>query len=232
MYKTWWAYLIYGFTVSCIVYAIVINIRTRFEKTKRKLQLEKERKLWEKQKELDEARLKIAKEKLHAEAISLHHKEVMLQKEEEKERKIIEGKNNELVFLTVHITQKNELLSKIKTQIGKTIKECNEDPLREDLEKVVGVIQKGLHSGREWDKFREHFDVVHGGFLQRLQQQYPELKTSSLKLCAYIKMRLSSKQIGILMNTSPRSVIKARYRLRSTLNLDKDEKLDEYLNGF
>jgi|GEM_PF-5422375 len=231
-YKTWWATLIYCFTVSCVIYATAIYIRRKFERTKRKLQLEKERKLWEKQKELDEARLKIEKERLHAESITLHHKEVMLQKEEEKERKIIEGKNNELVFLTIHITQKNELLSRIKNQIGKTIKECNEESLREDLEQVVAVIQKGLHSGREWEKFREHFDVVHGGFLKRLQQQYPDLKTSSLKLCAYIKMRLSSKQIAILMNTSPRSVIKARYRLRSRLNLDKDERLDEYLNMF
>ncbi|HYC84765.1 MAG TPA: hypothetical protein VEB86_06060, partial [Chryseosolibacter sp.] len=231
-YKTWWAYLIYCVTVSCIIYATVIYVRREFERTKRKLQLEKERKLWEKQKELDEARLKIEKEKLHAESITLHHKEVMLQKEEEKERKLIEGKNNELMFLTIHITQKNELLSRIKNQIGKTIKECNEESLREDLEEVVAVIQKGLHSGREWEKFREHFDVVHGGFLKRLQHQYPDLKTSSLKLCAYIKMRLSSKQIAILMNTSPRSVIKARYRLRSRLSLDKDEGLDEYLNRF
>jgi DNA-binding CsgD family transcriptional regulator len=66
--------------------------------------------------------------------------------------------------------------------------------------------------------------------MDKLQQKFPDLSVSSLKLCAFIRMKLSSKQISILLNTEPNSVIKARYRLRLKFGLEKDTGLEEFLN--
>jgi hypothetical protein len=90
---------------------------------------------------------------------------------------------------------------------------------------------KSVNSKAEWEKFSDHFDSVHEGFLKKLKQLHPDLSTSTLKLCALIRMRLSSKQIATMMNTAPDSVLKARYRLRMKFNLDKDTGLEEYLNS-
>ena len=249
-HRTVYAYAAYFLAAIFIVHFIIKKVNKHLEKEKKKIEAEKQRKLWEQQKEWEEAALKkekllmlLRQQKLEAEAEALHQKELLLAQEKEKEMKILEiqkekfeadiiNKNNELTSLTVHITQKNELLNKIKSSINKSAKESSDPGTFKSLSQVQALIEKGLNSSKEWEKFKEHFDNVHEGFLKRLQQDYPDLKPSSLKLCAYLKMRLSSKQISVLMNTAPDSVIKARYRLRMKFSLNKETGLEEFLNNY
>jgi hypothetical protein len=141
-------------------------------------------------------------------------------------------KNQELSSLTLHITQKNETFSKVKGQINKIIRQASDQSTKESLVHLEMMIQKGMNSSKEWEKFKAYFDDVHDNTLKRLKEHYPDLKTSSLKLCAYLKMGLSSKQISILMNTTSESVVKARYRLRARLNLGKGQNLTDFLSNF
>ncbi len=247
-YRTWYAYLIYIILLFAITKTAIKYLKRWLDKEKKKIELEKERKIREQQLEWEEARIKndkifvkLQQEKLEIEALNLSKKEELLNVKKEKEREIFEmqqeklqaditSKNNELTSLTIHITQKNEVLSKIKTSLNKAIKESEETNTRNHLSQIEQLIEKNLNSHKEWEKFSEHFDVVHEDFLKKLQKKYPDLKANSLKLCAYIKMKLSSKQIAVLMNTEPESVIKARYRLRIKFNLTKEVSLEEFLN--
>lgn len=236
--------------VSLFVYYGLIQTQKWLLAEKRKLELDKQRKLREKQKEWEEAALKkenelmkLQQEKLEIEATNLHQQQLLLEQKKETERELFAiqqtnleanllAKNNELTSLTIHIAQKNEVLSKIKNSLNKTIRDTAEEETRKDLHQIEQVIEKNLNSNKEWEKFCEHFDLVHEGFLKKLQHNYPDLKASSLKLCAYIKMRLTSKQIAVLLNTEPESVIKARYRLRLKFNLQKELSLEEFLNQY
>lgn len=249
-YRTWIAYVIYLLMVSLFVYYGLIQTQKWLLAEKRKLELDKQRKLREKQKEWEEAALKkenelmkLQQEKLEIEATNLHQQQLLLEQKKETERELFAiqqtnleanllAKNNELTSLTIHIAQKNEVLSKIKNSLNKTIRDTAEEETRKDLHQIEQVIEKNLNSNKEWEKFCEHFDLVHEGFLKKLQHNYPDLKASSLKLCAYIKMRLTSKQIAVLLNTESESVIKARYRLRLKFNLQKELSLEEFLNQY
>ncbi len=83
-----------------------------------------------------------------------------------------------------------------------------------------------------WEHFAHHFDKVHTDFLVLLKNRYPNLTASELKLCAYLRMNLSSKEIAQLMNISIRGVEIGRYRLRKKLGISKDTNLFEFLlNG-
>jgi ligand-binding sensor domain-containing protein len=247
-YRNKYAYLLYLILFISINYTIIKYLKKWHNKEKRKVELEKERNIREEQIKWEEAKLedeksiiKLKQEKLDIEAINLSKKEELLNIAKEKEREIFEiqqekletdisSKNNELTSLTIHITQKNEVLSNIKSSLHKAIKESSEKTTQINLSQIEHLIEKNLNSQKEWEKFSEHFDVVHEDFLKKLQKKYPDLKANSLRLCAYVKMKLSSKQISVLMNTEPESVTKARYRLRIKFNLVKEISLEEFLN--
>jgi DNA-binding CsgD family transcriptional regulator len=81
----------------------------------------------------------------------------------------------------------------------------------------------------EWDNFAQHFDKVHGNFLTVLKNRYPVLTPNELKLSAYLRMNLSSKEVAQLMNISVRGVEISRYRLRKKLQLPTEVNLFDFL---
>lgn len=85
--------------------------------------------------------------------------------------------------------------------------------------------------GDYWDQFVGHFIQVAPHFFEELKQRFPDLTPNEIKLCAYIRIGMSSKQIAQMLNLSPESVNKNRYRLRKKLGLEKDTVLDEIIAG-
>lgn len=81
----------------------------------------------------------------------------------------------------------------------------------------------------EWKQFSIHFNNVHSNFLITLKEVYPELNAHEMKLCAYLRMNLSSKEIAQLMSISVRGVEISRYRLRKKLKLQPNEDLFGFL---
>jgi hypothetical protein len=130
------------------------------------------------------------------------------------------------------MSQKNELLGKINLYIQQLISNTSNASIQPDLLKVQRIVEKGLNSEQDWKQFKIHFENVHEDFFKRLQKDFPNLKPNTLKLCAFLKMRLSTKQISVLTNTAPDSIIKARYRLRKKLNISKSTHLEEFLNRY
>ena len=77
--------------------------------------------------------------------------------------------------------------------------------------------------------FAQHFDKVHSDFIVKLKEKHSNISNNELKLCAYLRMNLSTKEIAQLMNISVRGVEISRYRLRKKLNLATDTNLFDYL---
>ena len=78
--------------------------------------------------------------------------------------------------------------------------------------------------------FEENFNLVYDNFTQKLMEQFPDLKKNDLKLCVYLRMGLSSKEMASLLNTSVRSIETARYRLRKKLNIGSGDNLLEFIS--
>ena len=85
---------------------------------------------------------------------------------------------------------------------------------------------------RDWEQFALHFDKTHSDFLKALKERYPNLSANELKLCAYLLMNLSSKEIAQLMNISVRGVEISRYRLRKKLTIATEISLFDFLMEF
>ena len=91
-------------------------------------------------------------------------------------------------------------------------------------------IDTNMQSDDLLKRFEEQFDLVHNNFMAKLSEKHPDLSINERKMCAFLKMNLSSKEIAPLLNLSVRGVETLRYRLRKKIYLEREENLLEYLN--
>jgi DNA-binding CsgD family transcriptional regulator len=109
------------------------------------------------------------------------------------------------------------------------LKKIDNDHVSGEFKKLLKILGEDNKIDDNWEHFAHHFDKVHTDFLVVLKNRYPGLTANELKLCAYLRMNLSSKEIAQLMNISIRGVEIGRYRLRKKLGISKDINLFEFL---
>jgi ligand-binding sensor domain-containing protein/DNA-binding CsgD family transcriptional regulator len=144
----------------------------------------------------------------------------------------IKKKNSELASSTLNNIKKNELLTRLITDIENIDENVLNSSLHSPIKKVLNKINKHLIDKEDWLAFELHFRNAHAAFFDKLREKHPELSSNEIKLSAYLKLNLSSKEIASLMNISIRSVEQGRWRLRKKLDLPKDSSLVLYIQSF
>ncbi len=165
--------------------------------------------------ETKEAEFKKEVEKSEGEIIKLRN---------EKLQADIKHRNSQLAALTMHLVQKSEILMKIKGDLKNLIPEVPSD-MRKKVEHISKAIEADIQLDNNWEQFELYFDQVHENFFKRLRQSFPSLTPKDQKLCAYLRMNLTTKEIAPLLNISVRGVEISRYRLRKKLGLGSEENL-------
>lgn len=141
----------------------------------------------------------------------------------------INHKNSELASSAMHLVKKGELVSKMKTELAHVMKSITNPQAEAELRKMIRSISEDDNMDQEWENFTIHFDKVHSHFVTDLKEKHPGLSNNEVKLCAYLRMNLSTKEIAQLMNISVRGVEVSRYRLRKKLELTTETNLFDYL---
>lgn len=141
----------------------------------------------------------------------------------------VEFKNKELATTTMHLVQRGKLLSKIGDELLPLVQQSANTNTANDVKKVIRLLNEAKKLDNDWDQFAIHFDHVHNNFLSKLKDKYPNLSPNDLKLCAYLKLNLSSKEIAQLLNITSRAVEVSRYRLRKKLGLKPEVNLFDFL---
>lgn len=134
----------------------------------------------------------------------------------------IKNKNRELAISTMSLIKKNEFLNNIKDKLKR-------DNNNENTRSVIKLINKNLNNTDDWKFFEEAFNNADKDFLKKIKSTHPELTPNDLRLCAYLRLNLSSKEIAPLLNISPKSVEVKRYRLRKKMNLNHETSLTNYI---
>ncbi|WP_281613199.1 triple tyrosine motif-containing protein [Flammeovirga sp. SubArs3] len=169
--------------------------------------------------------------------IQLENKDIEIQRLKEKQlEQDLDHKNKELALSTVHLTQRNELLNSLKSDLQRILEKINKGNFSkvrtyDALELIINRIGKDINDEKEWSRFEDHFNLLHSDFFKILKKRHPDLNTQELKICAYIRMNLSSKEMASAMNISLRGVETSRYRLRKKLGLDRHESLTEFIEN-
>ncbi len=136
-------------------------------------------------------------------------------------------RNTELENFALHIVQKNDFLQDIKSKFKK-LRVNASDKNAEEIKDLNLKINQALRLNKELEKFRERVDDVNSHFFNLLSENYPKLTEKEKRLCALLKLNLSSKEIASLNNISEGAVTMARYRLRKKIALTTDESLAEF----
>ena len=97
------------------------------------------------------------------------------------------------------------------------------------IKPVIRFIDKNLNNTDDWKFFQEAFNNADKDFLKKIKSRHSSLTPNDLKLCAYLRLNLSSKEIAPLLNISPKSVEVKRYRLRKKMDLPHDYSLTNYI---
>lgn len=151
----------------------------------------------------------------------------LIQKKQELEVKqaqeLLELKNRELAASSLKLIEKDEILATLKEKLSKGNGEIKADALR----KIVRSISHS--NAQNWEEFEARFISVNKGFYERLNKNHPKLSRGEQKLCALVKLNLSSKEMSKLLGISIESVHTNRYRLRKKLKLERETSLTEFI---
>ena len=138
-------------------------------------------------------------------------------------QKVVESKNRELAISTMSLIKKNEFLNRLKQEIKET------KPPQNAIKRVLHLIDKNINNTDDWKFFEEAFNNADKDFLKKVKSKHPSLTANDLKLCAYLRLNLTSKEIAPLFNISVKSVEVKRYRLRKKMGLDRNASLTNYI---
>ena len=156
------------------------------------------------------------------ELIEIEKKQALMAVENNKLQNDIESKNRELAVSTMSMIKKNQFLSKIKSDLKKS-------ESGDKIFSVIKMIDRNLNNKDDWKFFEEAFNNADKDFLKKVKSTHPSLTNNDLRLCAYLRLNLSSKDIAPLLNISLSSVEIKRYRLRKKMQLTHNEGLTDHL---
>jgi len=210
-YQTTWAFIIYILFLAGLVYFIFRWQKNKFILQQSKYEQEQKKLLY-----IHE----LERNKKESELVTLRNEKLEAE---------INFKNSELASSAMHLVKKGELLTKIRAELTHVMKGLDNPQILSELKKMIKSLSDDENIDNEWQSFAKHFDNVHSDFVKELKIKHPAITPNELKLCAYLRMNLSTKEIAQLMNISVRGVEISRYRLRKRLGISSEVNLFDYL---
>jgi DNA-binding CsgD family transcriptional regulator len=140
----------------------------------------------------------------------------------------LESRKKETAAQLLYLEQKNNLIKNIATDLKAIV------PLAvpENKKKILDSIRKleKAHYANNWSEFEVLFRDIHSDFYTRLNRKFPDLTPNEQKLCAFILMNMSTKDIAGITFQNYEAIRTARHRLRKKLNVESDQHLLSFLS--
>jgi len=141
----------------------------------------------------------------------------------------LDHKSYELTLTMRYLIRQNEIMTELNEQIIQLKEQSSKFP-QKFVREMERIIKTGLNTQtEEWKNALNSLKLSQQGFNRRMLEKYPALTPNDLRLCSYLRMNFTTKEIAKLLNISGRAVEIARYRLRRKLNLNANFNLTEFL---
>ncbi|PWJ44652.1 tetratricopeptide repeat protein [Sediminitomix flava] len=151
-----------------------------------------------------------------------------LEKDLELKKQDLDVKNKELASSVLFLLKKNELLSNVSERLL-NLKNKMKPENHKMIQKIIFDLQDGTNDD-VWNEFELRFQQVHEDYYLKLKECAPDLSPGEIKICTFLKLNMSSKEISAITHQSVKSIEVARTRIRKKLNLtNKNVNLVTYL---
>ncbi len=156
-------------------------------------------------------------------------KELRYNKEKQLLETSLQAKSTELAGQALRLANQRSLISDVNGLFAHL--EANEEnkKLKKKFEKTFSEYS---YNKSEWQNFELNIQEIHQDFIKRLSEQFPQLTAKDLKLCVFLRMNLSTKEIAPLMHLNYRSVELQRYRLRKKMDISSEMNLNKFMISF
>ncbi len=184
------------------------------------------------------ARLKQAKEKTVMIAIVglligiiivvillLNRKKILLRNKQLGEKALaaeLETRNRELASNVITMMKKNEIYAELVKKLANVRENAVKTETKDTISGIIKDIEKTIDNDSK-EEFVTRFKQVHSEFYDKLLESYPNLTANEIRLCAYLKLNMSTKDICALTGQSERSIVIARYRLRRKMGFESGD---------
>jgi ligand-binding sensor domain-containing protein/DNA-binding CsgD family transcriptional regulator len=214
-YRSKSAYILYGVIFLLALFLFVKFMLYRINRAKQKEE-QRHKEEMQHQQELSQRQALIAEKEI----IKLRNDKLRAEKKHQ---------HKELANQTIGLVNKNKLLINISEELQFIHNLIKNDSAKAKIHSLKKSIRKEIDNKQQNKIFETHFDEVHGEFFNRLKEKYPVLSPNDLRLCAFIKMNISTKEIATILNISYRGAEISRYRLRKKLELSRETNLSTFL---
>ena len=150
------------------------------------------------------------------------------EKERENVQIELEHSKKELTNFACYVRSKNELIEKIKSMIKESYKEAKPD-VKAQLKTINAFITQYQNKEDNLGSLITEIDRINAEFVVRLTEAHPDLSKNEKQLASLLRIDFTTKEIALLVGSTPKTVNMARYRLRKKLGLETDEGLNEYM---
>jgi hypothetical protein len=208
-YKSTMASIFYLLCLAGAIYMLNYYHRKKLARQKRKYE--------EKQEQL---------RVLHQLELEKNEKEI-IRLQNEKLASEVSFKNRELADTTMHLVERSDALVKVKETLHRLYKY---DSSNSDLKRAIHLMNDIERNDSDWERFSASFDQINNDFLKKIKAKFPSLTHNDQKLCAYLQLNMTSKEIAQLLNISIRGVEISRYRLRKKLGVPTELSINDFLN--
>lgn len=217
-YRTGWAYTLYTLGIFALLFSGFMLLDRKYKHERQAMAIQQEEELSRKDNEL--------------ESLAQKTQEEITRLQNEKLEAEIRHMNKELGTSTVLMLNKNEFISSVKDNLKSLALKSGNEEIAKELSRIAHHIEGNISSDADWEHFQVYFDKVHGDFTRKFRTAYPNLSPQEMRLSAYLRMNLSTKEIANLLNISIRGVEISRYRLRKKLRLERSLNLQEFILNF
>lgn len=187
------------------------------------------RKVMEKLKLAHKREIEIQKIRFEEKRLKERNKKIV--KDNEQLKVNLDNRNKELASSAMQMVQLDNELMQLKKSLS-DVYDQTDGQVRKELKTAIKSLDDQIKGDNNWKHFETHFNQIHDNSLDRLREFYPNLNHRELRLCAYLKLNLSSKEIAPLMGISYRGVESLRFRVRKKMNLDTSVNLTDYIIRF
>ncbi len=163
--------------------------------------------------------------KRHQEKMAVQEIQTQLKQEIFEEQ--IANQERELTSNYLHLLQKNEMLNTLQEKLS----ELNPN-IKTEIKPLFQDIRDTINLDKDWENFQKHFVEVHPQFFTKLSNNFPTVSQNDLKLLSYIRMKMSSKDIALMLKITPKSVEMSKYRLKKKIGLGADDTLDKWIERY
>jgi DNA-binding CsgD family transcriptional regulator len=135
----------------------------------------------------------------------------------------------ELACKAMHLASQSEF----KVKLLETTKDVYfhlDESGKESIKTVLRNLESHIDQSA-WPEFETRFEKVHDAFFGRLQRLFPDLTPNDRRICAFLKLNMSTKDIALLTHRSPRSIESSRYRLKKKFGLGQEEDILTFLQS-